>query len=97
MPRMPEIVGETQDAVPGPEQTGLKDRVQERTPPVVLRRGVRITSGIIASPLTLRLFDFSGEGERAPPGFMRWAASGGCRDSAAARKPRGLANSGRKR
>ncbi len=72
MPQMPEIMGQDQDLGPpgvaggtrtprgrGPE---FDDRPSKDHP--WLRHS---QSGVSVSPLTMRLVDFSGEGERAPP------------------------------
>ncbi len=80
MPRMPEIVGETQDVVPALTE-------KEPAEPVHVafawkrRLGRRPeTAGILGSPQRMRLTDFSGMGERAPPVDRRWGVGGkwGC-------------------
>ena len=71
MPRMPEIVGESQDADPHLEENRPAEPVGEQLWPRRTSRASRERyrqSGIMVSPLVLRLIDFSGEGERAPPG-----------------------------
>ena len=70
MPRMPEIVGESQDTDPHLEENRPAEPVEERLWPRRTSRASRERyrqSGIMTSPLMLRLIDFSGEGERAPP------------------------------
>ncbi|UCD29036.1 MAG: hypothetical protein JSV03_00700 [Planctomycetota bacterium] len=67
MPRMPEIVGESQDS--GPELAENEVLETERevdtfTNPI--SEEIK-QPGAFESPLQLRLNDFSGEGERAPP------------------------------
>jgi hypothetical protein len=67
MPRMPEIMGESQDADPARGEDELVETVRpiHASP----RRSTRRPRerGMIISPLRLRLTDFSGGGERAPP------------------------------
>jgi len=68
MPGIPEIIGESQVGTLDPveEKTQNRDEVREKPrQPRFLRSFAR--SGMIPSPLRLRLRDFSGEGERAPP------------------------------
>jgi hypothetical protein len=70
MPEMPEIIGETQ--IKGPDLSANIDKYP------LIPQGVSlwkkrfeysiIDSETYASPLMIRLIDFSGEGERAPPG-----------------------------
>ena len=67
MAGMPEIVGDSQDAAL--EAADELNESNEQRPvrssqvtPWVLKPGIHV------SPLELRLIDFSGEGERAPPG-----------------------------
>lgn len=66
MPRMPEIIGERQA---GPEAEDRRDRFE--LSPDSQEAGAANQApnlpGIYVSPLQLRLDDFSGEGERAPP------------------------------
>ena len=71
LPRMPEIVGEPQDAEPA---RGEGATVETARPIEASSR--RSTArprerGMTISPLRLRLNDFSGEGERAPPRVSR--------------------------
>lgn len=72
MPQMPEIMGEEQDLGPAGVAGGLggagecgqdEDNRPSRDHPW-LRHS---QPGVSVSPLTMRLVDFSGEGERAPP------------------------------
>ena len=67
MPRMPEIVGESQDVAPGLDENRPAEGGPETPHPRPVFRDVRTESGITRSPLVMRLTDFSGEGERAPP------------------------------
>ena len=66
MPGMPEIIGESELGTLNPVR---ESRRGGRDHPVAEHRCPALppTSGMIASPLRLRLHDFSGEGERAPP------------------------------
>jgi len=67
MPGMPEIVGDSQSGA-----LEAAERLEEGREVRPLR-STRVAAsllkpGIHVSPLRLRLNDFSGEGERAPPG-----------------------------
>ena len=66
MPGMPEIIGESELGTLNPVRESRQGTSDNRD---AERRCYRLlpTSGMIASPLRLRLHDFSGEGERAPP------------------------------
>jgi hypothetical protein len=68
MPGMPEIFGESQLGTLNPDRTstesGTEPYPDERA---IFARTLELDSGTITSPLRLRLNDFSGEGERAPP------------------------------
>jgi len=68
MPGIPEIIGESQvgtlDPVEEKTQNRGEARENRRRP---CPKRVRAKSGMNSSPLRLRLCDFSGEGERAPP------------------------------
>ena len=69
MTGMPEIIGETRDEMlqPAEERSEESDlRSSEQRPPA----RVYIDPGTCVSPSRLRLIDFSGEGERAPPGCL---------------------------
>jgi len=67
MPRMPEIVGETQDSGPSLEENRSAESPRLRAVRGNAYRQERRRPGIRVSPLVLRLIDFSCEGERAPP------------------------------
>lgn len=67
MPRMPEIVGEREEVDPGLEENRPAEGNPENPHPRPAARGLRTKRGIDRSPLSIRLTDFSGEGERAPP------------------------------
>ena len=66
MPGIPEITGESELGTLNPvresRRGGRDDAVADHRCLTLLP-----TSGMITSPLRLRLHDFSGEGERAPP------------------------------
>ena len=67
MPRMPEIMGESQDAEPVRGQDDLVETVRPIHAFPLRDAGRSHQRGMVLSPLRLRLTDFSGEGERAPP------------------------------
>ena len=71
MPGMPEIIGDSQVSAlePAEEMAERVERSSIRSFPKVDRRAA--DPGIFVSPLRLiRLEDFSGEGERAPPAHL---------------------------
>ena len=70
MPRMPEIVGEQQDAGPAMVENEPAEVERGRVVFHYVERECHRQPGIYVSPLRLRLTDFSGEGERAPPGWL---------------------------
>ncbi len=68
MPGIPEIIGESQVGTLDPveEKSRDRDKVREQGKGSFYWK-VSARSGMNLSPLRLRLHDFSGEGERAPP------------------------------
>ena len=79
MAGIPEIIGESQLGTLNPVRENTEGEIADR--PVWRPYPLAVpTSGMIASPLWLRLHDFSGEGERAPPELRRWGQAGGGRD-----------------
>ncbi|MHC4443969.1 MAG: hypothetical protein ACYTBZ_04070 [Planctomycetota bacterium] len=76
MARMPEIVGESQDSGPQLDENELNELTEADLTKIanLYSRPIsdqRQRSGIIESPLLIRLIDFSGEGERAPPKYIQ--------------------------
>lgn len=67
MPRMPEIIGETQDVESALPEKESPEPVPVETPWVPWAARHPETAGILRSPQELRLTVFSGMGERAPP------------------------------
>ena len=72
MPQMPEIMGEEQDLGPAGVAGGTGRAIgsdgYENARPSRDHPWLRHSQpGVCVSPLTMRLVDFSGEGERAPP------------------------------
>ena len=72
MPQMPEIMGEEQDLGPAGVAGGLGDTggcgQDEDNRPSRDHPWLRHSQpGVSVSPFIMRLVDFSGEGERAPP------------------------------
>ena len=72
MSGIPEITGESQVNTLKPavrcREAGRKDYTSVRAFTACAARDHR---GMTVSPLRMRLIDFSGEGERAPPGVRR--------------------------
>ena len=72
MARMPEIMGESQDSGPELDENELTERNLTMIGNLNSRPNTDHCpkSGICESPLLIRLTDFSGEGERAPPKYI---------------------------
>ena len=72
MSGIPEITGESQVSTRKPalscREAGHKENPFVRA---FVACSVRDDGGMTVSPLRMRLIDFSGEGERAPPGVRR--------------------------
>jgi hypothetical protein len=69
MAGLPEIIGDRQDSVPGvAEEQDRHEDAQE--PPEQRPRELVNHPGAYLPPLELRLIDFSGGGERSPPGDL---------------------------
>ena len=67
MSGMPEIMGDLQDDFPGPtEEFDQDEQFEEEEHNWAIEHLPQ--PGACESPLRMRLHDFSGEGERAPPG-----------------------------
>jgi hypothetical protein len=71
MARLVEIIGERQDSCPAPSENDVEQPQQDEEKPTWAREHLP-QPGACESPLRMRLHDFSGEGERAPPGYRRW-------------------------
>lgn len=65
---MPEITGDRQDTCPDPVEN-KRDAVQGKEDVPNLAEEHLPQPEACESPLRMRLHDFSGEGERAPPGM----------------------------
>jgi len=74
MPRMPEIVGESEDAEPQHGENAVVEMDRKIQTTTCMRQRRPCKRGISVSPLRIRLNDFSGEGERAPPLVRRLGA-----------------------
>ncbi len=80
MARMPEIVGESQDSGPELDENRLNELTETELTIIsnLYSRPIKDRCpklGIFESPLLIRLTDFSGEGERAPPDYMKILSS----------------------
>jgi hypothetical protein len=80
MSGIPEIFGESQACARGGaarrKEASRKNNTSVRA---FIARMVRDHGGTSTSPLRLRLIDFSGEGERAPPEVSRPGQAGGAK------------------
>lgn len=67
MAGMPEIIGEVVSETPEPIETDRGPRVGRVLPKIPRRHCERKSTEAETSPFMMRLLDFAGEGERAPP------------------------------
>lgn len=72
MSGIPEIIGESHDSTRSWTSRHREVGYSQSTSVCAcIARTVRDHGGMTVSPLRLRLIDFAGEGERAPPGVRR--------------------------
>ena len=67
MPRMPEIIGDVAETEPEPTVEMAVQFRESTHPGHPEAEDYSTNPGFFLSPLRLRLEDFSGQGERAPP------------------------------
>lgn len=70
MAAMPEIIGEVDREPPEPVEMDRVPPVRGDLLPSESRRLREMSTETPLSPIMMRLLDFAGEGERAPPGMV---------------------------